>query len=39
MEAIRSSETSVYTAPTGRHIPEVGIPQEKNFLYLLEIEP
>jgi hypothetical protein len=33
MEAIRSSETSVYTISTRYHIPEYGILHEKNYLY------
>jgi hypothetical protein len=32
MEAIRSSETSVHTRSTRRHIPEDGIPQSLNYL-------
>jgi hypothetical protein len=33
MEAIRSSETSVYTISTWRHIPEHGIHQEGDQNY------
>jgi hypothetical protein len=32
MEAIRSSETSIHTRSTQRHIPEGGILQEKKKL-------
>jgi hypothetical protein len=35
IEAIRSSETSVYTIPPGRHIPEEGILEIFFFIFFL----
>jgi hypothetical protein len=36
MEAIRSSESSVHTRSTGRHMPEDGIFQKSNCSIFLE---